>query len=174
MEATASAGVLTFDDVDFLAAPTSETILGRLLRTRGLAGPDAAERPEAPAGAGVAAPRVLLVEDDPEMLDILRARLGRRGYGVVAAGSGDEALIEFARTPFSVVVTDLAMPGVNGLELARRCKQARPDVTVVMVTAWERLLTDEDLARHGVDHLLAKPVDFDALLDTLHRATRRG
>jgi DNA-binding response OmpR family regulator len=68
---------------------------------------------------------------------------------------------------FDVVVTDLAMPKLNGLQLARLCKTLRPSVPVVMLTGWGVLLTEDELAEHGVDEVLSKPVRMDQLLGTL-------
>lgn len=171
MEVEASTGVLTFDDIAHFSA---ESILGRLLRTRGLGQPASSDRPDALPVAAVTPCSVLVVEDDPDLLMALHDMLARGGHRVVTARSGEDAMVQFAREEFAVVVTDLAMPGLNGLEVARRCKQARPRVAVVMVTAWESLLTGDDISRHGVDHVLPKPVRSAVLLETIRDVTRRA
>jgi len=170
VEVEASAEALTFDD---LACLSADSILSRLLRTRGLGSPETSERPE-PVSAPVVTPcSILVVEDEPDLLKTIHDMLARKGYRVVAARTGEEAMVQFARTEFAVVVTDLVMPGLNGLEVARRCKQARPGVAVVMVTAWDSLLTEDDITRHGVDRVLAKPLRAAVLLETITDVTRR-
>lgn len=171
LDVEASAGVLTLDDVVCLA---SEGILRRLLRTRGLAAPESAEPSVSEDARAVMRPWILVVEDEPALLETMRLKLERCGYRVATAGNGDEAMVEFARAEFAVVVTDLAMPGLSGLEVARRCKQARPGVAVVMVTAWEALLTDDDVTKYGVDRVLAKPLLGDTLLEAITDVTRRS
>ncbi len=171
LDVEASAGILTFDDVVCLA---SEGILRRLLRTRGLAAPESAEPSVSEDARAVTRPWILVVEDEPQLLEVMRLKLERWGYRVATARNGDEAMVEFARTEFAVVVTDLAMPGLSGLEVARRCKEARPGVAVVMVTAWETLLTDDDVTKYGVDRVLAKPLLGDTLLEAITDVTRRS
>jgi DNA-binding response OmpR family regulator len=77
-----------------------------------------------------------------------------------------------ADSSFELVITDLAMPKLNGLQLARVCKTLRPSVPVVMLTGWGVLLTEDELAEHGVDEVLSKPVRMDQILGTV--ASVRG
>jgi DNA-binding response OmpR family regulator len=72
------------------------------------------------------------------------------------------------------VITDLAMPKLNGLQLARACKTLRPAVPVVMLTGWGVLLTEDELSEHGVDEVLSKPVRMDQLLGVLAAARARA
>src|SRR5262245_27975968 len=102
-------------------------------------------------------PIVLLIDDDPILLVTFADMLGR-GYRVVTAGNGADAVAIFQSTAVDVVVTDLAMPGMNGLQVASRCKMLRPAVPVVMVTAWEALVGPDDAAGHGIDRILTKPL----------------
>jgi PAS domain S-box-containing protein len=111
--------------------------------------------------------RLLAVEDEPEVLDVIRAMLTAAGHTVVTAASGREALELFEREPVDVVITDLGMPGMTGLALAEELKRRRP-VPVVLLTGWADEL-DPDHARH-VDALLAKPVTRERLLGGLAKA----
>ncbi|HET7340890.1 MAG TPA: response regulator [Methylomirabilota bacterium] len=111
--------------------------------------------------------RVLAVEDEPEVLDVIRAMLTAAGHTVLTAASGREALELFEREPVDVVVTDLGMPGMTGLALAEELKRRRT-VPVVLLTGWADEL-DPDHARH-VDALLAKPVTRERLLGGLAKA----
>jgi PAS domain S-box-containing protein len=111
--------------------------------------------------------RVLAVEDEPEVLDIVRAMLTAAGHTVVTAASGREALELFEREPVDVVVTDLGMPGMTGLALAEELKRRRA-VPVVLLTGWAEELDPEHA--HHVDVLLAKPVTRERLLGGLAKA----
>jgi CheY-like chemotaxis protein len=111
--------------------------------------------------------RVLAVEDEPEVLDLLRAMLTHAGHRVLGAASGREALGLFEREAVDVVVTDLGMPGLTGLALAREVKRRRP-VPVVLLTGWAQQVEGEEAA--AVDVLLAKPFSRERLLAALARA----
>jgi PAS domain S-box-containing protein len=111
--------------------------------------------------------RILAVEDEPEVLDVIRAMLSAAGHTVVSAASGHEALELFEREPIDVVVTDLGMPGMTGLVLAEEVKRRR-SVPVVLLTGWADEL-DATHARH-VDVLLAKPITRERLMGGLARA----
>jgi PAS domain S-box-containing protein len=127
-----------------------------------------AEAARTPAFLPVLEPmRVLAVEDEPEVLDIVRAMLTAAGHTVVTAASGREALELFEREPVDVVVTDLGMPGMTGLALAEELKRRRA-VPVVLLTGWAEELDPEHA--HHVDVLLAKPVTRERLLGGLAKA----
>jgi CheY-like chemotaxis protein len=111
--------------------------------------------------------RILAVEDDPEVLDVVRAMLTAAGHTVLGAAAGLEALELFEREPIDVVVTDLGMPGMTGLVLAEELKRRRP-IPVVLLTGWADEL-DSAHARY-VDVVLAKPVTRERLASGLARA----
>ncbi|HET9491612.1 MAG TPA: ATP-binding protein [Methylomirabilota bacterium] len=112
--------------------------------------------------------RCLVVDDDPQVRQMISDILSNAGHGVVMAVDGADGIDKFKNdSSFDVVVTDLAMPKLNGLQLARMCKTLRPSVPVVMLTGWGVLLTEDELAEHGVDEVLSKPVRMDQLLSTL-------
>jgi two-component system cell cycle sensor histidine kinase/response regulator CckA len=111
--------------------------------------------------------RILAVEDEPEVLDVIRAMLVGTGHMVLTAASGREALELFEREAVEVVVTDLGMPGMTGLVLAEELKRRRP-VPVVLLTGWADEL--DDAHRRHIDVVLAKPVTRERLLGGLARA----
>jgi two-component system, OmpR family, response regulator len=106
---------------------------------------------------------VLLVEDDDDNRELMAEVLESAGYQVIAAGSGAEGLQTLAERSVDVVVTDVGMPGMGGLEVARAAKEIAPQVPVVVVTGYAER---EDITRargHEVDAVLVKPVDPDSL-----------
>jgi len=112
--------------------------------------------------------RVLVVDDDRAVRKSLARLLERRGCVVAAARSGDEALVLLARAePFDLLVTDQDMPGMTGLELARRAHESATDLPVVLVTGYPE--TDAAfLSAAGVRRVVSKPVG-DAELDDILR-----
>jgi PAS domain S-box-containing protein len=111
--------------------------------------------------------RILAVEDEPEVLDVVRAMLTHAGHAVVTAASGREALELFAREPVELVITDLGMPGMTGLALAAEIKSRRA-VPVILLTGWAEEL--EEGTTGAVDVVVAKPFNRERLLDALARA----
>ncbi|MGH7308039.1 MAG: hybrid sensor histidine kinase/response regulator [Candidatus Rokuibacteriota bacterium] len=125
-----------------------------------------------PASGGPA--RCLVVDDDPQVRQMISDILTNAGHGVVMAVDGADGIDKFKNdSSFDVVVTDLAMPKLNGLQMARLCKTLRPAVPVVMLTGWGVLLTESELAEHGVDEVLSKPVRMDQVLGALAAARAR-
>jgi two-component system OmpR family response regulator len=107
--------------------------------------------------------RVLLVEDDDDNRELMAEVLASSGYQVLSASSGQDGLKTLSEHPVDVVVTDVGMPGMGGLEMARAAMAIAPTVPVVIVTGWAER---EDIARargREVDAVLIKPVDPDAL-----------
>lgn len=107
--------------------------------------------------------RVLLVEDDDDNRELMAEVLASCGYEVLSAASGQDGLKTLSESSIDVVVTDVGMPGMGGLEVAKAAKAIAPTVPVVIVTGWAER---EDIAsargKH-VDAVLIKPVDPDAL-----------
>src|SRR5437762_2780320 len=93
-------------------------------------------------------PTVLIADDDPQLLAMLEEVLSK-DFTVITARSGASALTQFGRNAVDIVLTDLAMPSFNGLQVAAKCKAAKPSVPILMLTAWDVLLSDEDLADAG-------------------------
>jgi len=116
--------------------------------------------------------RVLMVEDEREMRAMLEKGLTRRGYTPVALASADEALTRLASEDFDVVLTDLRMPGMDGLALCERIVLNRPDIPVVVVTAFGSLETAVAAIRAGAYDFVTKPIDVDALALVLERAVQ--
>jgi len=112
--------------------------------------------------------RVLVAEDDKDVRDLLCDVLRADGFMVVAVEDGTQAIRAFRRQDFDVVLTDLALPGYNGLQVAQACKRQRPSVKVVMLTAWDLLLDDKQCIHHGVDRLIPKPLGMSTLMEALH------
>src|SRR5262249_62137060 len=101
-----------------------------------------------------------------------RAGLQDRGFAVTAVEDGVRAVEAFRWSTFDLVLTDLAMPGLKGLQVAKACKQHRPGVKVVVLTGWDLLLEDAECVDHGVDMVIAKPVQIHVLTAALRQLIR--
>ncbi len=116
--------------------------------------------------------RVLLAEDARDFRELLRDELRDRGFAVTAVEDGLQAVDAFRRQSFDIVLTDLAMPGLNGLQVAKACKQHRRSVKVIVLTGWDLLLEDEECIEHGVDMVIAKPVQIHVLIAALRQVVQ--
>ena len=116
--------------------------------------------------------RVLLVEDDDDNRELMGEVLEAAGFVVSSAASGAEGLKRLAASAVDVVVTDVGMPGMGGLELARAAKGIAPAVPVVVVTGWAEREDIAEARGREVDAVLVKPVDPDALTSTVRDVAR--
>ena len=115
-------------------------------------------------------PRVLLVDDDPSLTRILADGLTHRGFDVTVRHGVAEALAAIHDPGLQVIVSDLRMPAGGGLELCRGVQAARPDLPVVILTAFGTLESAIDVLRVGAFDLLVKPIDSDLLAHGIRRA----
>ncbi len=117
-------------------------------------------------------PLVLLAEDDADTRTMYATFLTSSGMHVVQAENGRRALEAARQTPPDVVVTDIAMPGMDGVELCQHLREEAPthDVPVIMVSALAVATVRESAARAGCALVLLKPCFPDVLLDAVYRA----
>jgi CheY-like chemotaxis protein len=123
--------------------------------------------------AGEGSGRVLLIEDDDDNRELMGEVLQDAGYDVVLAASGADGLRTLSEHSVDVVVTDVGMPGMGGLEVARAAKEIAPTVPVVLVTGYA---DREDIAHargREVDAVLVKPVEPDALTSVVEQMVKR-
>lgn len=120
-------------------------------------------------------PLILLVDDDAGHNAAMRLVLERAGYGVVGATDGREALSTFMTHAFDLVITDLSMPRMNGLELLRSIRAADPEIGVIIITAFGEWTSYVQAINIGALEYLSKPLRRQELLSALGKAlTRRG
>ena len=110
--------------------------------------------------------RVLLVDDEPITCNAIKMMLQYFGHNVETAHSAKDALLAFEKDQFDVIITDYAMPGMKGDELALAIKQVRPSQPIIMVTAHAEMLGSSGNPLKGIDCLIGKPF----LLEELNNA----
>lgn len=114
--------------------------------------------------------RILIVDDDKGMCEMLHDDLVRRGHDVAWRTHAEEAFEHFLAQPFDSVVTDLKMPGLDGIEFCRRLAENRPDVPVIVITAFGSLDTAVEAIRAGAYDFVTKPIERDMLAIAIERA----
>lgn len=117
---------------------------------------------------------VLIVEDEPKIADFLRRGLTFEGYQVRVAYTGEEALAMVRDTPPDLVVLDLMLPGIDGMEVCRRLRKNHPDLPILMLTARDAIPDRVAGLDAGADDYLVKPFAFDELLARLRALLRRA
>ncbi len=114
--------------------------------------------------------RILLVEDDESLRRVTQVHLEEAGYLVTTAPDGASALALLEKYPQDLVITDLRMPGLNGLELLRRIKAEYPELIVIVVTAFGTVESAVEAMKQGAYDYVTKPVNIEALRMMVARA----
>ncbi len=115
-------------------------------------------------------PQLLIVDDEPNIRKVLAALLEQAGYLTTAAASGEEAIRMVRAHDPDLVLTDLRMPGMDGLELLRQLRSGFPEIPVVLLTAHGTIETAVEAMRRGAHDFLTKPFDDDKVLEVIGKA----
>jgi two-component system, OmpR family, response regulator MprA len=119
-------------------------------------------------------PLILVVDDDPKMLSLMRRGLTFAGYSVQLAPDGEHALRLAMDYLPDLVVLDLMLPGLDGIEVCRRLRAGEPELPILMLTARGRVPDRITGLDAGADDYLVKPFDFDELLARIRALLRRA
>lgn len=117
--------------------------------------------------------RVLIVDDERSVRMTLAANLELEGFEVTEAESGERALELLSQQPFDLILSDVRMPGIQGLELFRRAKRIQPDVPLILMSAFAVETVIEQAVLEGVYTVLTKPFDVRDLASLIARAAKR-
>ena len=117
------------------------------------------------------APRILIVDDDPGQRSLLDSFLKSQGFDTLVVASGDRALAALQAEKFQMMISDVRMPGMSGLETLRRARQEQAVLPVLLVTAYADIREAVDAMRDGAVNYLAKPIDLDELLAIVQQVT---
>ena len=117
--------------------------------------------------------RVLVVDDEESIRDVLKRALVDDGYQVSVASGGQQALDALSQSDIEVMLLDIRMPGLSGLEVLSKAHDRWPDTSVIMVTAIADVRTAVGVMKQGAYDYIAKPFDINEVTTTVHRALER-
>jgi DNA-binding NtrC family response regulator len=113
---------------------------------------------------------ILVVDDDESLRRITQMQLEEAGYDVLKASNGNEALTLIEEEAPALVITDLKMPGLSGLELLKQVRESYPHTTVLMITAFGTVQTAVEAMKAGAYDYITKPIDYEELVLVVNRA----
>jgi len=117
--------------------------------------------------------KILLVDDEELFVQALSERLKTRDFKVDTANSGREALDKAKETTFDVIILDMAMPGMDGMETQQELLKTNPDLQIIFLTGHATLEKGIDAVKQGAFDFIAKPVEFEKLLEKLNAAQNK-
>ncbi|MCU0559399.1 MAG: response regulator [Desulfobacterales bacterium] len=175
----AGAAVLTIDRPVLMQERLEEELKAAVRAATDIAEVEVRIRPASKEGAAYSRvtpdrmSKVLLVDDEREFVQTLSERLGMRDIGAAAAFDGESALELVREDEPEVMLLDLRMPGIDGIEVLKRVKAEHPQIEVVILTGHGTDVDRKQCLQLGAFAYLEKPVDIDVLSDTLKRANEK-
>ena len=113
--------------------------------------------------------RILLAEDDEDMRRFLVRALTKAGYDVVSFGNGVEAYERLKEEPFTLLLTDIVMPEMDGIELARKASELDPDLKIMFITGFAAVALNADSTAPKNAKVLSKPIHLRDLVNEVHK-----
>jgi DNA-binding NtrC family response regulator len=117
--------------------------------------------------------RILIVDDEENVLVLFKRVLAKEGYQVECASSAYEALNRLENNSFNLVLTDLKMDGMDGIDLVRKSKAVNPALPFIMITAYGTIQAAMRAGQEGVENFLVKPIDIEELKLAVKKALRK-
>jgi DNA-binding response OmpR family regulator len=112
--------------------------------------------------------RILVVEDDEEMRSLLKDFFEEDGFEIDTVSNGSEAFRKIAREPFNLIITDIRMPGLTGLDILPGIKKLQPEVSIIVITAFGSEEVRRKALERGATAYLEKPILFNKLRTLVH------
>jgi two-component system cell cycle response regulator CpdR len=113
--------------------------------------------------------RILLAEDDESMRGFLERALAKAGYDVISYANGQEALDRLKEEPFTLLLTDIVMPRMDGIELARRASELDPELKIMFITGFAAVTLNTDSSTVKDARVLSKPFHLRDLVKEIDR-----
>ncbi len=117
--------------------------------------------------------KLLLIDDEPDILRVLSMSLKADGYTVVTAANGTDGVATFEKEKPDIVITDIKMPGMDGIEVLKKVKERNPDAEVIIITGHGDIENAIEALKHGASDFINKPVRDEALAIALIRAREK-
>jgi len=112
--------------------------------------------------------RILVIEDDEEMRALLRDMIEEEGYKTDSVINGSEAFRKLAKESFDLIITDVRMPGLTGLDILPGIKKLQPDAPIIVITAFGSEEVQRKALERGANAYLEKPIHFRELRTLIH------
>jgi DNA-binding NtrC family response regulator len=117
--------------------------------------------------------KALVIDDDSATLDLLKFQLQSENFYVITAENGKKGLEFVAEMNFDIILTDLNLPDINGIEMVKKTKKISPNTEIIMITGDGSIEKAVEAAKAGAFHYVEKPIDFDELILLINRAIER-
>ncbi len=117
--------------------------------------------------------KALVVDDDKTTLELLKFQLDSEGFETLTAECGNDGLEFVRQNEFDIILTDLNLPDISGIEMVRSSKEISPQTEIIMVTGFGSTEKAIEATKAGAFHFVEKPVDFDELLLLIGKAVER-
>ena len=114
-------------------------------------------------------PQILIVDDEPTICDVLKDDLTENEYLCITALSGSEAIAKLGKQSFDIVLLDIKLPGMSGIEVLRRIRSNHPDTTTIMITSVNSIDTMAVVLKLGAWDYIIKPFDLDEVSSTIRK-----
>ncbi|MDQ3180845.1 MAG: response regulator, partial [Acidobacteriota bacterium] len=108
--------------------------------------------------------KALVIDDDKSMLDLMKFQLETEGFEVTTADRGTKGLSYVEENEFDIILTDLNLPDIDGIEMVRRCKEFSPNTEIIMITGFGSVEKAIEATKAGAFYYVEKPVEFEELL----------
>lgn len=118
--------------------------------------------------------RILIVDDDPNIRFLFAEMMKMEGYSVETASTGTKAMQLVLNENFNLMILDIKMPGIHGLEILRRLREKKNNLPIIICTAFEGMKNDFIIKSYGVSEYLIKPVDVKVLSKTVKRTVQKN
>src|SRR4051812_4679201 len=152
-------------------SPTNHAARSSAFRTSNSPQPDSSSVTANAASASGPSPTLLIVDDDAPQRSLLDSFLRSQNFETITVDSGEKALQVLATRPVDMMISDVRMPGISGLETLRRARQQHAVLPVLLVTGYADVREAVGAMRDGAVNYLSKPIDLDELLASVQRAT---
>src|SRR5215210_5054410 len=118
--------------------------------------------------------KILFVEDDERLRDVLMEAAAMEEYDAQGVSSAEAAVELLRDESFDIMVTDVTLPGMSGLDLLRQCRRLRPDLLPIVITAYGTVDIAVEAMKRGATDFITKPFELDGLLGTIRVAAERA
>src|ERR1044072_7749462 len=117
--------------------------------------------------------KALVIDDDIATLELMKFQLNEERFDVMTTERGQKGISLVEENEFDIILTDLHLPDISGIEMVRRCKEISPDTEIIMVTGFGSMEKAIEATKAGAFYYVEKPVEFEELISLITKAIQR-